>query len=83
MIRWSEERIIQALRDWEAIFGSPPIAQDWVTADHGGLYPSAWTVRAHFGSLRSACLKAGLAPRPVGVNKSAIAKYLPLRRETA
>ena len=143
MIRWTDERIIKALRDWEAIFGSPPIAQHWQTADPEGLYPSAWTVRAHFGSwiaaieaafpvkvqrrwtkeeviealrewgaehdglppthkeltagnglpsfstvtklfgsVSAAYLKAGIAPRPIGVNRKAIARYLPLRRET-
>lgn len=142
--RWTDEQIVAALRDWEAIFGSPPIAQDWVTADPEGLYPSSWTVRshfgswdaaleatkvpaspkqrrweryellaaltkwasehggiapavgdlgaandmpslstltAHFGSLNNANRKAGMVPRPAGVNRLAVEKYLPLRRE--
>lgn len=48
--KWTDEQIIQAFHDWEAIFGSPPRYGDWMTADSEGLYPSAQTVRSHFGS---------------------------------
>ena len=47
--RWTDEQIIQAFLDWEAIFGSPPTMDDWEIG-WDGEYPNAKTVKKHFGS---------------------------------
>lgn len=50
MRRWTDDEIIQALRDWEATFGSPPAYKDWRASDPDGLHPTAETVRTRLGS---------------------------------
>lgn len=52
--RWTDDEIIQAMRDWEVVFGKPPMNADWETSDPEGLYPTSNTVRHHFGSWRTA-----------------------------
>lgn len=59
---WTDDQIIQAMRDWEAIFGSPPKSTDWETADPEGLYPQYMTVRGHFGTW-GAAVRAAFPPR--------------------
>lgn len=66
MKRWTDAEIIQAMRDWEAIFGSPPGYSDWEIADPEGLYPSGVTVQRHFGSWAKARKRAFPAKAPPG-----------------
>jgi len=72
---WSERRVLEAIRDWAELTGSPPALADWSPAhavpEHEGAaryrsapgrWPSASTVAARFGSLRAAIEAAGLRP---------------------
>jgi transcriptional regulator with XRE-family HTH domain len=72
---WSEQRVLEAIRDWSELTGSPPPLADWSPAhaprEHEGAaryrsapgrWPSASTVAARFGSLRAAIEAAGLPP---------------------
>jgi hypothetical protein len=72
---WSEQRVLEAIRDWADLTGSPPTLADWSPAhallEHEGAaryrsapgrWPSASTVAARFGSLRAAIEAAGLRP---------------------
>lgn len=66
---WPKERILDAVRDWTALYGSPPCNRDWTrselkrTGDHTGLarldaHPKRWpsnsTVRTALGSMQRA-----------------------------
>lgn len=69
MKRWTDDEIVQAMRDWEEIFGSPPNFSDWRRADPQGLYPSAEAVRSHFGSWTAGLANAFPPPikqKPLG-----------------
>jgi hypothetical protein len=70
---WSQQRVLEAIRDWVALTGSPPTLADWSPAHarpgHDGAaryrqapgrWPSASTVASRFGSLRAAIDAAGL-----------------------
>jgi hypothetical protein len=72
---WSEQRVLEAIRDWAELTGSPPTLADWSPAhaspEHEGAaryrsapgrWPSASTVAARFGSLPAAIEAAGLRP---------------------
>jgi hypothetical protein len=65
--------VLEAIRDWTDVTGSPPTMADWspahASAGHEGSaryrsepgrWPSASTVTARFGSLRGALERAGL-----------------------
>jgi HNH endonuclease len=73
------EAILEAMREWARRYGSPPTMSDWepsrarrngqewrVARYERGDWPSARTVRAHFGSFSKAVEAAGLEPRPAG-----------------
>jgi Homing endonuclease associated repeat len=70
---WSEQRVLEAIRDWADLTGSPPTLADWSPAhappEHEGAaryrsapgrWPSASTVAARFGSLGAAIEAAAL-----------------------
>lgn len=72
---WSEQRVLEAIRDWAELTGSPPMLADWSPAHAGAghegaarycsgrdRWPRASTVAARFGSLRAAVEAAGLRP---------------------
>jgi Homing endonuclease associated repeat/Helix-turn-helix domain of resolvase len=74
--RWSDEAILQALRDWTGEVGSPPRRQDW-SGENPRLasaaqrkwmrehpyWPSSSCVTSHFGSWSRALESAGLPAR--------------------
>jgi Homing endonuclease associated repeat len=77
--RWSDERVLAAVRDWHAVTGSPPTVADWSPAHappaHAGArryraepgrWPSAALVARRFGSFPAAVQRAGLEPPPRG-----------------
>lgn len=72
---WSPDGIVQAIRDWCELTGAAPTVPDWSPAHAGeghagaarfhaepGRWPSAATVRAHFGSFSAALAAAGVEP---------------------
>ena len=56
--RWSEGEKVEALKNWAAQEGRPPVAFEWITAAAGR--PSATTVLNHLGSWEAALTLAGL-----------------------
>ncbi|MCP9491800.1 MAG: hypothetical protein MSC31_18285 [Solirubrobacteraceae bacterium MAG38_C4-C5] len=71
--RWSDEQLLDAIRDWARLTGSPPATYDWSPAsapaghtgaarylDEPGRWPNARTVARRFGSLSRAVARAGL-----------------------
>jgi hypothetical protein len=65
--RWSDQRLLEAIRAWTRLTGTPPTLYDWSPAhapsDHPGAarylaepgrWPSASSVARRFGSLRAA-----------------------------
>jgi hypothetical protein len=56
---WSRERIVVAIECWADEYGEPPSRRDWRRARDG--YPSADSVKRHFGSWRAAMAAAGFA----------------------
>jgi hypothetical protein len=84
---WSEQRVLEAIRDWADLTGAPPTLADWSPAharaghegsalyrSEPGRWPSASTVSARFGSVRAAVEAAGLAPPP-GRSASAVRRW--------
>lgn len=68
LITWSPQRILEAIRDWNATHGRPPGMNDWRTAavDH----PAVVTVVKMFGRWNTAIAAAGFEPRdPFSVAK--------------
>jgi IS30 family transposase len=72
--RWSDERLLEAIRDWTRLTGTPPTLYDWLPphapAGHRGAaryraergrWPNASSVARRFGSLRAAVERAGVA----------------------
>jgi hypothetical protein len=77
--RWSDERLLEAIRDWTRLTGAPPTLYDWspahAPAGHSGAarylaergrWPNASSVARRFGSLRAAVGAAGVAGKPNG-----------------
>jgi len=75
--RWSDERLLEALREWTRLTGAPPTLYDWspahAPAGHRGAarylaergrWPNASSVARRFGSLRGAVEAAGVAGVP-------------------
>lgn len=58
---WTAEEILVALRAYAEEFGKPPAKQELEWPPTG--YPSARTVRRHFGSFTAGLRAAGLKPR--------------------
>lgn len=70
---WTQERIIEKIREWTAQYGEPPFYDDWHPAGakrrghperaerfYAGDWPSAARTVQVFGSFRAALLAAGL-----------------------
>jgi DNA-binding CsgD family transcriptional regulator len=75
--RWSDERLLEAIRDWTRLTGAPPTLYDWspahAPAGHPGTarylaergkWPNASSVARRFGSLRGAVEAAGVGGKP-------------------
>ena len=75
---WTQDDVIDALRDWHRAYAEVPTAADWdrwAAYEHGGPakvkrllehpapVPGAATVIARFGSWKAAVVAAGLVPR--------------------
>lgn len=74
--------ILDAIRRWNELYGEPPTMADWdpyrarqvgqawrvARYDQGG-WPSARTVRNHFGRMSEAVAAAGLVPRRQGQHR--------------
>lgn len=78
--RWSDEQMLEAIRDWVQLTGGPPAVADWSPAHAArgnpgahryltepGRWPSTSSVARRFGSLRAAIDRAGVSlPGPDG-----------------
>ena len=75
--RWSDEQMLEAVRDWTRLTGAPPTLYDWspvhAPAGHKGAarylaergrWPNASSVARRFGSLRAAVEAAGVGGKP-------------------
>jgi IS30 family transposase len=75
--RWSDERLLEAIRDWTRLTGSPPTLYDWspahAPAGHRGAarylaargrWPNASSIARRFGSLRAAVDAADVGGKP-------------------
>ena len=75
--RWSDAKMLDAVRDWTRLTGAPPTLYDWspahAPAGHSGAarylaeqgrWPNASSVARRFGSLRGAVEAAGVAGTP-------------------
>jgi AcrR family transcriptional regulator len=71
--RWSDEQMLEAIREWRQLTGTPPSLYDWspahAPAGHQGAarylaergrWPNASSVARRFGSLRAAVEAAGV-----------------------
>jgi hypothetical protein len=76
---WTGEQILEAIRLWSELYGEPPTMADWdpyrarmrgepwrIERYDSGNWPSAKSVRNHFGRLSTAVASAGLVPRRQG-----------------
>lgn len=68
-VRWTKEKILEAIDDWVFINEDEPRPRDWMR-ETGGSYPTSVTVRNHFGSWTAAIdayrefySKNGMPPR--------------------
>jgi hypothetical protein len=61
---WTQDKIIEAIKDWAGIYGGPPAASDWRKPNPG--YPSASTVKYQFGSWSAGIKAAGFKPKTAG-----------------
>jgi len=72
--RWSDDALLEAIRDWARLTGAPPTLYDWspahAPAGHTGAacylaerrkWPNASSLARRFGSLRAAIDRAGVA----------------------
>lgn len=77
--RLTAPEILAAIRRWNDLYGEPPCMADWdpyrarttgqewrIARYDGGDWPSAKSVRNHFGRLSEAVAAAGLVPRHQG-----------------
>jgi stage V sporulation protein SpoVS len=77
------EEVLRAIREWRQRYGEVPTMADWEPARarrngqlwriarfRRGDWPSARTVRAHFGTFSRAVTEAGFAPRSQGQRQS-------------
>jgi len=75
----SDAEILRAIQEWTVRYGEPPTMADWepsrarragqlwrVERYRRGDWPSARSVRNHFGTFSAAVRQAGLVPRPRG-----------------
>jgi hypothetical protein len=90
-----EADILEAIRRWTKRYGTPPsqadwdpgraraLGQDWrVVRYQTGAWPSAYSVRASYGSLGAGIRAAGLRapPQRDGINAAVVRNYLNRRR---
>lgn len=61
--QWSERRIREALWDWEAEHGRPPVHDEWLRADRTCRRPTAQRCKEVFGSWNAALEAAGFDAR--------------------
>jgi Homing endonuclease associated repeat len=90
-LKWTRERIIEAVHDYAAVFGSPPSAEDWnvsMARKNGrhdkadwfylfGDWPHYGSVTARFGSFNAAIEAAGFTPRPDGIKRADVGEPRP------
>ena len=75
----SDEEILDAIREWNRLYGEPPAMSDWSPARarstaqawrieryYAGNWPSGNTVARRFGNFTEAVRRAGIEPRPRG-----------------
>lgn len=90
----SDVEILQAIREWTTRYGEPPTMADWepsrarraghrwrIERYQRGDWPSARSVRNHFGSFSDAIRQAGLVPRPRGQRQGEAAAWRARNRE--
>jgi hypothetical protein len=78
-VEWTGDQILTAIRRWSELYGGPPTMADWdpyrarvrgepwrIERYDAGDWPSAKSVRNHFGRLSDAVASAGLVPRRQG-----------------
>jgi hypothetical protein len=78
-VEWTADEILDAIKRWNELYGEPPTMADWdpyrarqigqawrVERYDDGEWPSAKSVRNHFGRLSEAVASAGLVPRLQG-----------------
>jgi hypothetical protein len=78
-VEWTGTEILDAIRRWNKLYQEPPTMADWdpyrarhtgqawrVERYNAGDWPSAKSVRNHFGRLSDAIASAGLVPRRQG-----------------
>lgn len=68
---WTRERILRAIRDWHALFGEPPRAQNWMPVPSRGAWPPTTAVLNRFGRWNNAIRDAGFTPRKPGAQPRA------------
>lgn len=61
VVFWTEDAIVEAIRQWTNEYGRPPSSEQWDTAGRG--HPSSVTVRARFGTFQAARQAAGVTFR--------------------
>jgi len=79
---WTRDLIVTAIGDWHELTGEAPTVPDWSPAHAGeghpgaarfraepGRWPSAATVRAHFGAFSAALAAAGVEPARRGAHR--------------
>lgn len=59
--KWPPEEILDAIRRWADLHGSPPNSMDWRRSHED--YPPFAQVRRHFGTWNAAVIASGLTPR--------------------
>jgi hypothetical protein len=88
------DEILEAIREWTRRYGEPPTMADWepsrarrsgqswrIERYRRGDWPSARSVRNHFGNFTGAVAAAGLEPRPRGQRQSAVDAWRAANRE--
>jgi hypothetical protein len=92
----SAEEVLRAIREWNERYGEPPTMADWepsrarrqrqawrIERYARGDWPSARTVRVHFGGFTEAVAQAGLVPRRQGLRQPARVRTVARNRELA
>jgi hypothetical protein len=82
-VLWTSAEILDAIRSWSELYGEPPTMADWdpyrarrigqawrAERYDAGAWPSAKSVRNHFGRLSDAIASAGLVPRRQGQQRA-------------
>jgi hypothetical protein len=83
-VEWTGDEILAAIRRWRELYGDTPTMADWdpyrarvrgelwrIERYEAGDWPSAKSVRNHFGRLSEAVASAGLVPRRQGQRRTA------------